>query len=100
MDKVVTAISAAFGVFLRGFIIAYRYSFAYFLGRQCRFLPTCSVYAGEAIKRHGPRRGVLFAVRRFCRCHPFGGSGYDAVPECLSEGDEPRFEKLSPGPHI
>lgn len=47
---------------------------------SCRFTPTCSAYAVEAIKTHGPVKGVFLAVRRILRCHPWGGSGYDPVP--------------------
>jgi len=50
------------------------------LGPSCRFLPTCSDYAREALERHGPVRGGWLAVRRVARCHPWGGSGYDPVP--------------------
>lgn len=46
----------------------------------CRFTPTCSEYARQAITRHGPLRGTWFALRRLLRCHPWGGSGYDPVP--------------------
>lgn len=46
----------------------------------CRFQPTCSHYALEAIRKHGPVKGVILAVKRICRCHPWGGSGYDPVP--------------------
>ena len=46
----------------------------------CRFTPTCSQYAVEAIMRHGIFRGTLLAMRRILRCHPWGGSGYDPVP--------------------
>ena len=46
----------------------------------CRFTPTCSQYAQEAIRKHGPFRGGWLALRRILRCHPFGGSGYDPVP--------------------
>src|SRR3712207_7051045 len=47
---------------------------------SCRFTPTCSAYAIEAIKKHGPFKGLYLAVRRILRCHPWGGSGYDPVP--------------------
>ncbi len=47
---------------------------------SCRFTPTCSEYALEALRKHGPIRGTYLAVRRILRCHPWGGSGYDPVP--------------------
>ena len=65
---------------LRALIWGYRHSLSYFLGRQCRFLPTCSAYADEALILHGPIRGSTLAIRRFCRCHPWGGQGFDPVP--------------------
>ena len=47
---------------------------------SCRFTPSCSTYALEAIRKHGPFRGLYLALRRILRCHPWGGSGYDPVP--------------------
>ena len=47
---------------------------------SCRFTPTCSQYAIEALRKHGPLRGTWLAVRRLLRYHPWGGSGYDPVP--------------------
>lgn len=46
----------------------------------CRFTPTCSEYARQAIIKHGPFKGLYLAVRRILRCHPWGGHGYDPVP--------------------
>jgi putative membrane protein insertion efficiency factor len=46
----------------------------------CRFTPTCSQYALEALRKYGPVKGLYLAVRRILRCHPWGGSGYDPVP--------------------
>ena len=50
------------------------------LPRSCRFAPTCSSYAVEAVKVHGALRGTVLAVRRVARCHPWGGGGLDPVP--------------------
>lgn len=58
----------------------YQMTLSPFLGGSCRFLPTCSAYAIEAVQTHGAWRGLLLAVRRVSACHPFGRSGYDPVP--------------------
>ena len=50
---------------------------------RCRFAPTCSQYALEAVQRHGTGRGGWLAVKRVCRCHPWGGVGADPVPELV-----------------
>lgn len=58
----------------------YRVALSPLLGGHCRFWPSCSVYAGEAVSRHGARRGAALAVRRVLRCHPFHAGGIDPVP--------------------
>ena len=58
----------------------YRYAISPMLGRNCRFHPTCSEYAIEALKRHGALRGGWMAAKRVGRCHPFNPGGYDPVP--------------------
>jgi putative membrane protein insertion efficiency factor len=58
----------------------YRLAISPWLGPGCRFEPSCSRYAAEAIERHGLGRGGWLAAQRVSRCHPFGGSGYDPVP--------------------
>jgi putative membrane protein insertion efficiency factor len=73
-------VAAVVGLGLRGMIRAYQLLLAPVLPPACRYLPSCSHYAAEAIDRHGPLRGGLLAARRLCRCHPWGGSGYDPVP--------------------
>lgn len=60
---------------------AYRLVFSPWVGHNCRYQPTCSAYALEAIEKHGGPRGGWLALRRIARCHPFGGSGIDNVPE-------------------
>lgn len=65
---------------LRGGIIAYRTIMSPFLGKVCRFEPSCSAYALTALTEHGACRGGFLALRRICRCHPWGGMGYDPVP--------------------
>jgi putative membrane protein insertion efficiency factor len=58
----------------------YRYAISPMLGRNCRFHPTCSEYAIEAVQRHGALRGGWLATKRVGRCHPFHPGGYDPVP--------------------
>ncbi|SNR54141.1 membrane protein insertion efficiency factor YidD [Puniceibacterium sediminis] len=60
---------------------AYRATFSPIVGHSCRFQPTCSAYALEALERHGAFRGGWLTLRRLARCHPFGGSGIDNVPD-------------------
>jgi putative membrane protein insertion efficiency factor len=65
---------------LKGAIRLYQLTLAYFFAGSCRYEPSCSRYAAEAIDRHGALRGTFLAAHRFCRCGPWGGSGYDPVP--------------------
>ena len=51
------------------------------IGPSCRFTPTCSNYAIEAINKHGPIKGFWLAIKRISKCHPWGGKGFDPVPE-------------------
>lgn len=66
----------------------YRRAVSPALPPSCRFTPTCSAYAEEAVRRHGAARGGWLALRRLGRCHPFGGSGYDPVPGSEQKRDE------------
>ncbi|HLZ66011.1 MAG TPA: membrane protein insertion efficiency factor YidD [Aliidongia sp.] len=69
---------------LRGLIWLYRMFISPLLGPKCRFEPSCSAYAMEAIARHGAWTGSLLSLRRLGRCHPWGGSGYDPVPDIVA----------------
>ena len=66
--------------FLVFLIDTYRYLLSPLLPISCRFVPSCSVYAKEALARYGVWKGSWIALRRFLRCHPWGGSGFDPVP--------------------
>jgi putative membrane protein insertion efficiency factor len=61
-------------------IAFYKRAISPLLPRSCRFYPSCSTYAAEAIERHGAARGAWMAARRLLRCHPFHPGGYDPVP--------------------
>jgi putative membrane protein insertion efficiency factor len=87
---------------LRALLIApvrlYQWTLSPLLGINCRYAPSCSEYAAEAIAAHGPWRGLFLALRRISRCHPWGGSGYDPVPpreHCHSRHDL----GAAPAPH-
>lgn len=65
---------------MRWLILAYRYGLSPLWAPTCRFAPSCSEYALEAVGRHGALKGGWLALKRIARCHPWGGAGFDPVP--------------------
>lgn len=98
--------SRALGALLLGALVLYRYLVSPILhmvapGSGCRFEPSCSAYAAEAVRHHGPFRGTWLALRRLARCHPWGGHGYDPVPDtcsCTRHSDHQHPTLLTPAP--
>lgn len=79
------SLGRALEVFSLALVIGYRRAVAPWLPPACRFEPSCSRYAEEALRRHGFARGTWLTVRRLARCHPFCPGGYDPVPPPESE---------------
>ena len=77
----VAGFNAAVAALLLALISAYRRWISPLLGPRCRFIPSCSAYGLEAIRRHGPWRGGWLTLRRLGRCHPFTPCGCDPVPD-------------------
>lgn len=77
---------------LIGFIRVYSAVLSPFLGANCRYQPTCSAYAQEAIERYGALRGSWMGIRRILRCHPFHEGGFDPVPD-LDQTTDPRKDR-------
>ena len=76
--------TASLSLFCRTFVVlpikVYQYVVSPLIGASCRYTPTCSQYAVEAVMKHGVFRGAYLATRRLLRCHPFHPGGYDPVP--------------------
>lgn len=87
---------------LRFLIRAYQLAISPFFPAHCRYWPSCSAYAGEAVHKHGAIAGSWLAVRRIARCHPWGGHGYDPVPGPrahggYADGETATTEKMKQG---
>lgn len=80
IKKTVRLISYLISRFFIFLIRLYQWVVSPFFPPSCRFVPTCSVYGVEAIKKHGPLKGGWLTLKRIAKCHPWGSSGYDPVP--------------------
>lgn len=80
-DEKGAVVGALLPTLMRGLVRTYQLLLSPLLGPACRYHPSCSHYAMEALERHGAARGLWLAVRRVARCHPLGGHGFDPVPE-------------------
>ena len=81
-----------------GFLKLYRLLISPMYGQVCRFYPTCSAYALEAVERHGAMRGSWLAMRRLLRCHPWNPGGYDPVPPTDVRTSGESISAHQPGP--
>ena len=81
MNRAIDRINEGLQRFLVGLIKLYRLLLSPWIGRSCRFEPTCSRYTEEAIERFGPIKGTWMGVKRIGRCHPWHEGGYDPVPK-------------------
>lgn len=70
-----------YGRFIYGALRVYKLTLSPLIGRQCRFMPSCSEYAAQVLVGHGPVRGSWLAFKRVCRCRPMAAWGYDPPPE-------------------
>lgn len=84
MRAALRPVSRAVNAVLMGGVRAYRFFLSPWLGSACRFTPTCSLYALEALEQHGPAAGSYLAARRLLRCHPWCKGGHDPVPRVFS----------------
>lgn len=87
-------ISKGLSVVFLWLIRFYQLTFSFFLGRSCRYDPSCSAYMAEAIRNYGPGQGIKMGLYRLARCHPWGGAGYDPVPPpCFPLSEKPPSSK-------
>ncbi len=80
MKKLYQGFCKILSMMLIGLIKLYQVTLSPFIGRSCRYTPTCSNYGVEAIQKHGPFKGTWLTIKRVLSCNPWGGSGYDPVP--------------------
>lgn len=79
--KIMPSLQSFISRLLIGVVTFYKKAISPWLPVSCRYKPTCSEYMIEAIQKHGAWRGVILGLKRIGRCHPWGGSGFDPVPE-------------------
>ena len=80
MKRICSFVRSLVSKILIGLIKLYQVTLSPFIGRSCRYTPTCSNYGIEAIQKHGPIKGSWLTLKRVLSCNPWGGSGYDPVP--------------------
>ena len=76
-------------VLAHGAIRTYQLTLSSLIGRQCRYMPSCSEYTDDAIQSHGLWAGGWMGLARICRCHPWGGAGYDPAPVAIPDAATP-----------
>ena len=81
--------SSLLALCLLGLVKFYQLFISPLIGPRCRYQPTCSAYAAEALRLHGGLKGGMLAIRRILRCHPWGGFGYDPVPQSERADEAP-----------
>lgn len=78
--KILYGLQWFFVKFLMSLVFFYKYAISPITPASCRFVPTCSEYALEALRIHGPIKGICLAIKRIIKCNPWGAHGYDPVP--------------------